>query len=273
MNKGHFRTLLMGAVGMVLVAAMLVTGAWMAQARTASAQDATATPVPAGEPAMDASSPSQLPRTITVVGEGKVRVQPDVARINIGVETLRMSVREATDANNETVDAVLAALAEAGIAEDDIQTSGFNVYAERFGPQGPLPEDQVNYRVSNTVNVLVRDLTAISAVLDAAINAGANNIYGIEFTLDDTAAAEAEARAAAIENAGVKAQDIASLTGVTVGRVVSVSEVVAGQPYYNAFRSAAMGMGGGGEGPAIQPGQLSLSMQLQVVYEITGDAQ
>lgn len=266
MNK-QLRTMLTITVGAVAIVAMMVAGALYLPALTAQAQDATPVPPPGASLVVSAT-----PRTITVVGEGKVKVEPDIARINIGVETLLPSVREATDANNKLVDGVLAALVEAGVAADDIQTSGFNVYAERFGPAGPLPENETNYRVSNTVNVVVRDLTKISDVLDAAINAGANNIYGIEFALDDTSAVESEARAAAVENARAKAEELAGLTSVTIGNVVAVSEVVGAQPYFNAFRSSADAMGGGG-GPSIQPGQLSLSLQLQVVYEIVDAAQ
>ncbi len=306
MNR-QFRNLVMALIGVVAIVAMLVGGALYVPARTALAQDATPTPAAeaeatepaAEEPAAEepaatepaaaesggqatqaAPQPAQASQgpvvvqagqpaagTITVVGEGRVRVEPDIARINIGVEVVRPTVREATDANNEIIDGVIAALTGAGVAEEDIQTSGFSVFAERFGPEGPLPEDQVTYRVTNTVNVIVRNLESVGAVLDASIEAGANNIYGVEFALDDTAAAQGEARSAAIADAQVKAEDLANLTGTSVGRVLSVSEIVGAQPFFNQFATAAQGLGGGG-GPAIQPGQLALSMQLQVVYEM-----
>jgi uncharacterized protein YggE len=298
--KGQLRNLVMAVIGVVAIVAMLVGGALYVPARTAHAQDATATPAAemeaTAEPAAESSAaessaaaPAQqpveptpvpvslqagqaVPSTITVVGEGKVRVEPDIARINIGVEVVRPTVREATDANNEIIDGVIAALTAAGVAEDDIQTSGFSVFAERFGPNGPLPEDQVTYRVTNTVNVIVRNLESVGEVLDASIEAGANNIYGVEFALDDTSAAQAEARRDAIADAQEKAQDLASLTGTSLGRVVSVSEIVGAQPFFNQFASAAQGLGGGG-GPAIQPGQVALTMQLQVVYEMADGAQ
>lgn len=203
--------------------------------------------------------------TITVVGEGKVKVEPDIVRINIGVEVMRPSVREATDANEETVNAVLEALRGAGVADEDMQTSGFSVYAERFGPSGPLPEDQVNYRVSNNILVTVRAIDTVSDVLDAAIEAGANNIYGIEFLLEDRDAAESEARAAAVADAQAKAAELAELNGVGVGNVVAISEVIGATPFFS--NAMAMGMGGGA-GPSIQPGQLDLSLQLQITYEL-----
>jgi uncharacterized protein len=208
-------------------------------------------------------------RTITVVGEGTVKIEPDIARANFGVEVMRQTVREALDLNAETMDAVLAALQAQGIAEEDIQTTGFSIFAERYGPQGPLPEDQVNYRVSNNVTVVVRDLDNIGAVVDAAVEAGANNIYGIEFRVDDPSAQESEARQNAIDDARAKAEELASLTGVTVGEVVSVSEVIAGGGYIASNFAQDRGMGGGGGGATpISPGQLELLMQLQVTYAI-----
>lgn len=211
-----------------------------------------------------------LPRTITVVGEGKVKIKPDIARANIGVEVMKSSVKEASDANKTALDAVLAALKAQGIDEKDIQTSGFSIFAERYGPEGPLPENQTNYRVSNNVAVVIRDLEKVGAILDAAIEAGANNIYGIEFGLDNTESVEAEARKGAVEDAKAKAEELAGLTGVQVGSIVSVSEIVGNNGgYYNAsnFNQLDRAMGGGG-GTPVQPGELELTMQLQVVYTI-----
>jgi uncharacterized protein YggE len=209
-----------------------------------------------------------IPGTITVVGEGKVTLEPDIARVTIGVETIADTVREASDQNNATVDAVLAALAAQGIAEEDMQTSGFSIFAERFGPEGPLAEGDVRYRVSNNVMVTIRDLETVSAVLDAAIEAGANNIYGIEFKVDDPGESESEARAAAIDDANAKAAELAELAGVPLGSIVSVSEVIgAGGGFYAGnFAEQARAFGGGGT--PVTPGQLDLVMQLQVIYSI-----
>jgi uncharacterized protein len=219
--------------------------------------------------AQSANVSAGLPRTITVVGEGKVKIKPDTARAQIGVEVMKSSVKEASDANKATLEAVLEALKAQGIAEKDIQTSGFSIFAERYGPEGPLPENQTNYRVSNNVSVVIRDLEKVGAVLDAAIEAGSNNIYGIEFGLDNTDAVEAEARKSAVADARAKAEELGELAGVTVSGVVSVSEVIgSGGGYYNAsnFNQLDRGMGGGGT--PISPGELDLTLQLQVVYAI-----
>lgn len=222
--------------------------------------------VEAQEPQPAATTP--VARSITVVGEGKVSIEPDIARVSIGVETVKNTVQEASTENKTTVESVLTALRAQGIEDKDIQTSGFTIYAERYGPEGPLAEGDVRYRVSNNVMVVIRNLENVGTILDAAVEAGANNIYGVEFALDDNSAAESDARQKAIADAKAKAGDIAALSEVTLGQVLSVSEVIGsgGGFYAGNFSEQARMMGGGGA--PIQPGQLELVMQLQVVYAI-----
>jgi uncharacterized protein len=219
------------------------------------------TPTPA--PAVDVS------RTILVVGEGTVSIVPDRAQAIIGVETTGATVREATQESSEIMEALLEALREEGVAERDIQTSGYSVWTERNGrmlePGLDRPEETVTYRVNNTVRVTVVELDNLSAILDAAIDAGANSIHGISFTISDPSRLETQARIRAIANAKAKAEELADLTGVQVGQVVSVSEVV-GMGGFPMLRDAAMGMGGGA-GP-ISPGEMDFTLQLQVIYSI-----
>lgn len=247
-------------LAITLAAALLLTGAaaggsWL-HTRSVLAQDTA--------PATLAAA-----RTITVVGEGVVNIEPNVARTNIGVEVLRPTVEEAAAENAAIVEALLTTLSELGIADADIQTSGYNVYAERFGSGGLVSEEEVQYRVSNSVTVIIRDLDQVGEVLDASIKAGANNIYGVEFLLDDATAVRSEARALAVENAKATAEELAALNGVQVGKILAISEVVggAGGFYNNSISNFQIGMGGAERTP-IQPGQLRLTMQLQLTYEL-----
>ena len=213
-------------------------------------------------------SPLTLPRSITVVGEGTVTIKPDLARANIGVEVAAPSVVDASEQNKVALESVLNALREQGIADEDIQTTAFSVYADRFGPEGPLSNEDVTYRVSNNVSVKIRDLDKVGEVLDAAIEAGANNIYGVDFALEEQTEAQAQARAEAVADATAKAQELADLAGVTLGPIVSVSEIIgsSGGIYMGAM-ARAQGLGGGGASP-ISPGDLEISQQIQVVYSI-----
>lgn len=204
---------------------------------------------------------------ITVIGQGTSYGQPDQATVVVGVETFAPTVQEATTQNQATLDGVMAALADAGIAAEDIQTTNYSLYAEQiYGEKGP--EGIAGYRVSNQVNVKIRDISLVGDVLAAVTEAGANAIYGVNFTVADPAALEAEARAKAMEDARKRAESLAELGNVSLGDIVVISEVV-GQPVM------PLGMGGGGfameqaaSAPGISPGQLSYQVQVQVTYGI-----
>lgn len=242
-------------LALVLLAGMIVAGGLLS------------TPWTLGSASAQAQPTSSIPRTITVVGEGKVNIRPDIARTNIGVEVVRNTVQEASAENKATLDAVLEALMAQGIDEKDIQTTGFSVYAERYGPEGPLAESDVRYRVSNNVNVKIRDLDSVGAVLDAAIEAGANNIYGVEFALDDISDAQSQARAKAVDNSAAKAQELADLSGVTLGPIVSLSEIIGSSGGFYSGVASQFGLGGGG-GTPVSPGELEITYQIQAVYSI-----
>jgi hypothetical protein len=111
----------------------------------------------------------------------------------------------------------------------------------------------------------VRDVNQIGDVLDKAVAAGANNIYGVNFSVEDTAKLEADARAKAVADAKSRAESLAQLNGLQLGEVLTVSEVVGGAvPLY---REAAMGLGGGGSTP-VQPGELEMSASIQITYAV-----
>jgi uncharacterized protein YggE len=204
---------------------------------------------------------------ITVVGQGTAYGQPDQATVIVGVDSFAPTVQEATTQNQTTLDNVMAALEAVGIAAEDIQTTNYSLYAEQiYGDRGP--EGIAGYRVSNQVNVKIRDIAVVGDVLAAVTEAGANAIYGVNFSVADPAALEAEARAAAVADARKRAESLAELGGVALGDVTIISEVV-GTPVM------PLGMGGSGvameqaaSAPGISPGQLSYQVQVQVTYGI-----
>jgi uncharacterized protein YggE len=211
-------------------------------------------------------SPAQV---ITVVGQGTTRVEPDIARVSVGVETSAETIAEALAQNESQMQAVLAALEEVGIAEKDIQTTNFSISLDRYAePVVSTNVDQAGpvYRVSNMVNVTIRDLEMAGTVLDTVIEAGANNIWGVSFTVEDASEAQAEARADAVANARERAEALAELSGVELGPVMAVSEVLSsGQipvAYDTVVERAAAGAG------SISPGELEIGYQVQVSYFI-----
>jgi uncharacterized protein YggE len=207
--------------------------------------------------------------TITVVGQGTARIKPDIAQVSIGVETSAETVGEAVSENATNMESILAALKEAGIDEKDIQTMNYSIQLDRYPEtmprlEGTTEEAKPVYRVSNMVNVTVRDLDSVGDVLDAVIEAGANNIWGISFSVDDPSEAQAAARADAVEDARARAEALAELNGVKVGPVMSISETIGSTAIPMAVAMERAASGGG----PVSPGELEISYQLQVVYFI-----
>ena len=205
--------------------------------------------------------------TITVLGQGSVSVRPDIARVSIGVETSAGTVSEAAGENEVKMEAILAALDELGIEEKDVQTMHYSIQLDRYSEPMPVAESaaadtQPRYLVTNMVNVTVRDLAKVSDVLDAVVEAGANNIWGVSFSVDDRTEAEEDARADAIADARARAGALAELAEVTLGPVMSVSEVL-GSGGISVPLTVEKELSAAG---SISPGEIEVSYQVQVTF-------
>jgi uncharacterized protein len=180
--------------------------------------------------ASGASAQDAKPRepVITVTGEGRSETAPDLAIIEIGVVKDAKTAREALDANNKAMADVLSSLKEAGIAERDLQTSGFTINPQYNYPQSSTGENPppvlVGFQVANTLSLRVRDLGKLGEILDKAVTLGANQGGGIRFTNDKPEAALSEARKKAVANAMAKAKELTDAAGIGLGRVLEISE-------------------------------------------------
>ena len=207
----------------------------------------------------------QQPRLLSVNGQARVQLTPDLAYISIGVHTEDKSASEAVAMNNSQAQAVINAIKEAGVAAEDIQTTNFSIYPyEKWG------SDNQNlgtyYSVDNTVYVTLRAVDTLGAVLDEAIAAGATNISGISFDVEDKASILSDARTQAVEDAHTQAVKLAEAAGITLGDVYSLS-------YYNSYPVPVYydnkGMGGAAEASVpISSGQLTLTVDVSISYEI-----
>ena len=244
-------TIILGAATVLLVAAVLTVELVMVV------------------PAVQAGGPSgavtpEAPNAISVSGEGKVFAEPDMAEIVIGVESRAPTAREAASQNSQDMNQVMAVLEEMGIAEEDIQTVDYSIRAEMDyrGDEGPKV---IGYVVNNALRVKVRDLDLVGDLLDGVTEAGANNIYGITFTVEDPRPFQEQAREIAVAEARSKAGQLAEAADVRLGDLLSLSEYLVGGPV-RVERAAAEGIGGGA--PPISPGQLEIVIQVQMSYEI-----
>lgn len=205
-------------------------------------------------------------KTLNVSGIGVVYLTPDIVYINIGVNTQRENAAEAVEINKEQTSAVIQAIKDFGVDEKDIRTTNFSIWSNpQYDPMGQITG--TTYSVDNTVNVTVRDLDKLGDLLDAAISAGANNIYSIQFDVEDKTEATKEARTQAVEDAKVEAQELADAAGVDLVAIENISYYESSPtPYFE-------GKGGGGGAVSeaavpIQPGQLAISVTVNMTYSI-----
>jgi uncharacterized protein len=208
-----------------------------------------------------------LPRVISVSGLGEVKTRPDMAIINSGVMTEGATAKDALSRNNAAMTAVINALKSAGIDEDDIQTSNFSVSPvyPPYQPNQTTAPRISGYQVSNQVTARVKDLKKLGATLDALVRAGSNQISGISFDVDEPKPLLDEARKKAVADARAKAELYAKAAGVSLGRVVQISEssgIIGPQPVYAVREMAA------DKSVPIQAGQQTLSSSVSITYEI-----
>jgi len=168
---------------------------------------------------------------VIVIGEGSVTMAPDYARIRSGVTTTAKTVKEASDSNSKVMTAMIAALADAGIAKKDIQTSEFSIEpvytspSSKFSTDGPNgPPKLSGFRVANHVNVIIRQISQVADILDGLVKAGATDVGNVAFLVSDREKALDQARESAMANARHKAELYAHAAGVTLGRVAWITE-------------------------------------------------
>lgn len=205
--------------------------------------------------------------TISVSGTGRVLIDPDIADLRLGVTVEKPTVKEARDANAQAMTAVIASLRQLKVADKDIQTSTLSltpVYDYR--PDGEQPR-LIGYNLTNAVAVTIRDLDVVGDAIDAALSAGATTLDGVTFRVEDQAAAEKQAREAAMAEAKAKAQTLASAAGVSIQGVASVSETVAPVPYPVYF-SGVRDLAAEEASTPVEPGTNEVSVTVAVVYVI-----
>jgi uncharacterized protein YggE len=223
-----------------------------------------------GAPAAASGTSQEQPHTISVTGNGVAYGKPDIATAQIGVQSRNADPAQAVDDANAKMNAIVTALKGLGIDEKDIQTTNFSVSAQQdVDPETGKVKDTFTYVVDNTVSVTVRDLSKVGDVLGKAVGAGANSIYGVNFSVSDQSALEAAARDKAMADAKARAEQLAKAAGVTLDKPMTISEYSSGPiPYAADYKSApALSAGGGGPVP-VSTGQIQVNLQVSVIYII-----
>ncbi len=162
--------------------------------------------------------------TIQVNGSGTAFGAPDIAYIEIGYEIADEDLNHAFEQTSTTLYAIRDAVLALDIASEDIQTRGLSLWVDERYTVGPDQEPQRLYRLSNAFRLVIRDIERVADVIDASVQAGANNIYGLQYGIADTDALEEQARARAAADAKARAANLAALFGNTVGEPLHISE-------------------------------------------------
>ncbi|MFN8531222.1 MAG: SIMPL domain-containing protein [Anaerolineae bacterium] len=240
----------------IAIAAAALLGLSALSARTANAQEAT-------------STPSGDPGTISVTGMGSAWGEPDVAYVDLGVETVDTDLSTAFSSANTQMNALIDAIVGFGIAREDIQTTTLSVYQEDiYDPNSGQPTGEQRYHVQNFIRVTLRDTTQIGDFVSMAVESGANRLLSLSFGILDTAALEQSARSSAVDDARSRAEQLAALMGMQLGRPLSVSETLSG--------GAPIPLGSGGisrmamDSAPVQGGQLEVDVQINVTFELIG---
>ena len=205
-------------------------------------------------------------RHITVGGAGSVRARPDLAIAELGVTAHGETATLAMSQNRQLVASLRQALRQNGVEDADVLTSDFAIHRER-GSQSQRGVDRPGERfvVRNLLQVTIRDIERAGVLLDRLVEAGANEVRGIRFTLQDDTQMALQARALAAADARQKAQHLAELHDTRLGKVlrISKSSVRGGRP--QAMMMKAMDT----SSSTVSVGELTFAAYLQVIHELT----
>lgn len=205
----------------------------------------------------------------TVTGEGKATSTPDLAKVDVGVYSDGTTVGAVQQTNTQKMNAVIAAVKALGVKDADVQTSNY-----RLDPKIDWEDNHRNvigYTLTQTLNIKVRNLDTVGQVIEKATASGANEIYGIQFTIDDPTTLQEAARLKAIEDAERKAKKLTDALGLKIIKVVTFSENGSSQPGPIPYLeradlkapSAALAAP-----PQIEAGSLDVNTTVSVTFEV-----
>lgn len=215
---------------------------------------------------------------ISVTGEGKVAMKPDIAMLNVSVVTEAKKIKGAQLDNSRLSGSVLGFLKEKEVAEKDIKSVNYSIYPQYNYYDTPVclaypcpprrPPEVVSYQVRHTLEIKVRDLDEVDDLLDGVVSAGATEVGSVSFTVEDEEKVKQESRKKAIEDAKAKAEVLARDLGVRIGKIVGFSESGGPFPIYARTFEAKGGFGGDvAPTPEVQPGEQEVRSTVTITYE------
>jgi uncharacterized protein len=211
----------------------------------------------------------QASEGVVVSATGTASADPEVAEITFGVELQGQDPEQLVSDAAGKMDAAMAATTAFGIIEDKTRTLNYNLWVETvYDRETGRPTDDVIYHLSHQVQVTTDKIDSVGELLAGVVDAGANAVSGVSFTVEDQSALIEKARDAALADAQARAEHIAEQLGIDLGKPVLVTETGGNFPV-----AADYGIGGGGAmmeaaAPRVEPGSFSVSVGVQIVYSI-----
>ncbi|OBI44730.1 hypothetical protein A5707_02670 [Mycobacterium kyorinense] len=201
------------------------------------------------------------PRQVTVVGAGNIQGLPDTLTADVGIEFIAPDVTSAMDQTNDRQQAVINAVTDAGVDAKDISTTNVSVQPQYSGGT----ENITGYRASNSIRVKIRKLDTASHVLTVVVGAGgdATRLNSVSYSIEDDSQLVKDARARAFQDAKDRAGQYAQLSGLSLGKVISISEASGAPPMPTPMPRSPMAA----EVP-LQPGQQTVSFSVTAVWEL-----
>ena len=209
--------------------------------------------------AADTTSPTH---GITVTGQGIVLVSPDTGQATLGVQVQNPNLATAQSQATQQMNAVQSAIKSKGVAENKIKTVVYNISINRNDKDS---SQITGYTVIDLIQFSVKPVNQLGPVLQAAIDAGANVVQGVTFTVEDTNAALQQARQQAMDDAHNRAQQLAQLAGVTLGAPISVAEGVSSTPTPQSLNTG-VAASAAGVAPSLQSGESQIMVTVTVTY-------
>ena len=250
------------AILIALIATIVLVGCG-----SVPAQQATTAPLQSGVPPVNFNVSNQT--GIWVSGQGTVTVAPNVANLNLGVSAQAAKVADAQSQAATAMSKVISALTSNGVDQKDISTRFYNINPQTRYDNTTQQSIITGYQVSNMVNVTVRTIDKVGTIIDAVAAAAGDliRINGISFSVDNPDQFNSQARTLAMNDAKARATQLASLAGVALGRPIYITENSASTPTPYTFAAPSLAAAGGTTTP-INPGQVSVTISVQVDYSI-----
>jgi len=206
---------------------------------------------------------------ITVNGEGYISVKPDIARVSLGMEAVAATAKEAQRKNSEVMNKIVAGLKNLGLEAKDIQTTDLSLYSERRYDKVSGQDRVVGFRSVNQVTITVRDLDKLGAAIDQSIQAGANHVQNVAFSVESPGKWREQAITKAVEEARAKADTLAKASGIKIKRIIAMNESsIHVSPYQLESFQRTKQMSEDAVNTPIEPGNIKITANVQMNFGI-----